>query len=56
LQSLLVVHGQLFELGTQTPAWQRSPWVHEMPSSQDAPSAFAGVEQRPVAGSHCPAS
>src|SRR5262245_41837266 len=40
----------------QAPAWQDSEWVHALPSSQLAPSAFTGVEQVPVPGSQLPAS
>src|SRR5439155_64072 len=35
----------------QTPPWQVSVWVQALPSVQAAPSGFAGLEQRPVAGS-----
>src|SRR5256885_1283029 len=38
------------------PAWQVSVRVQALPSSQVAPSGFAGLEQRPVVGSHTPAS
>lgn len=38
-----------------TPAWQVSVWVQALLSEQDVPSAFAGLEQTPVAGSQVPA-
>jgi hypothetical protein len=40
----------------QVPAWQLSAWVHALPSSQAAPSAFGDVEHVPVTGSHAVAS
>jgi hypothetical protein len=40
----------------QEPAWHASLTVHALPSSQLAPSAFAGLEQAPVEGSQTPAS
>ncbi len=40
----------------QTPPWQLSVWVQALPSLQAAPSGFAVLEQRPVAGSQVPAS
>jgi hypothetical protein len=43
-------------VGWQVPATQRSPLVHRLPSLQLVPSALAGLEQAPVAGSHPPAS
>src|SRR5207245_2456486 len=39
-----------------TPARQVSVRVQALPSSQAAPSAFAGLEHVPVAGSHEPAA
>jgi hypothetical protein len=39
----------------QAPAWQVSVWVQALPSLHEEPSAFAGVEHVPVAGSHTPA-
>ncbi len=41
---------------THTPAWQVSAWVQALPSLHALPSAFAGLEQAPVAGSHTPAT
>jgi len=43
-------------LPTHTPAWQTSSVVHASPSPHALPSAFAGFEQIPVAGSQVPAS
>ena len=43
-------------LPTQKPAWQASLSVHALASLHELPSAFAGFEQLPVAGSHVPAS
>jgi hypothetical protein len=40
----------------QTPAWQVSPLVQALLSSHDAPLAFGGFEQVPLAGSQVPAS
>jgi hypothetical protein len=40
----------------QTPPVHASVWVQPLPSSQAAPSGFAGLEQTPVALSHVPAS
>jgi hypothetical protein len=40
----------------QTPAWQVSAWVQALPSLQAVPSAWAGFEQTPVAGSQAPAA
>src|SRR2546425_1069206 len=40
----------------QVPAWQVSVWVQALPSLQAVPSALAGVEQVPVAGSQKPAA
>src|SRR5262245_23115628 len=40
----------------QTPAWQESDRVQALPSSQLEPSAFAGSEHMPVAGSQVPAA
>ena len=40
----------------QTPAWQVSPIVQRLPSLQSMPSGASGLEQRPVAGSHTPAT
>src|SRR5262249_10115708 len=40
----------------QAPAWQLSECVQALPSLQLVPSAFAGFEQRPLAGLHVPAS
>src|SRR5207245_1666913 len=40
----------------QVPAWQVSVWVQASPSVHAVPSALAGVEQWPVAGSQVPAS
>jgi hypothetical protein len=37
-----------------TPPSQASVWVQPLPSLHDVPSAFAGWEQAPVAGSHVP--
>ena len=37
------------------PAWQLSPLVHALPSSQGVPFASAGFEHTPVAGLHTPA-
>jgi hypothetical protein len=39
----------------QAPAWQLSTWVHALPSLHASPSALAGFEHTPVAGSHEPA-
>jgi hypothetical protein len=39
----------------QTPLWHVSVCVHEFPSLQLVPSAFAGLEQTPVPVSHVPA-
>ena len=41
---------------TQVPACQVSDWVQASPSEQAEPSALAGLEQAPVAGSQVPAS
>jgi len=38
------------------PAWQVSLCVQALPSSQAAPSGFAGLEHVPVAGSQLPAA
>src|SRR5262252_5766267 len=38
------------------PAWQTSLCVQAFPSLQVVPSAFAGFEHTPLAGSHVPAS
>src|SRR5439155_1557321 len=38
------------------PAWQVSVRVQALPSLQEAPSGLVGLEQRPVVGSHTPAS
>ena len=38
------------------PVEQLSATVHALPSSHEAPSAFGGFEQMPVAGAHVPAS
>src|SRR5713101_3172201 len=38
------------------PAWQVSLWVQALPSLQAAPSALAGLEQVPLAGSQVPAT
>jgi hypothetical protein len=43
-------------LPVQKPAWQASIRVHEFPSVQGVPSAFGGLEHRPVAGLHVPLS
>ena len=43
-------------LPTQLPPWQLSLCVQALASLQAAPSAFAGSEQVPVAGSQVPAS
>jgi len=40
----------------QMPAWQASACVEGLPSSQEEPLGFAGLEQRPVAGMQVPAS
>ena len=40
----------------QTPDWQVSVCVQASPSVQGDPSAFAGFEQSPLAGSQTPAS
>ena len=40
----------------QVPAVQTSPEVQRFPSVHEAPSALVGLEQRPVPGSHVPAS
>ena len=40
----------------QVPAWQLSDCVHESPSLHEVPSGAAGLEQRPVEGSHVPAT
>jgi len=57
-QSAAVVQGT--QPGTavpvQLPAWQLSPVVQASASSQLVPSAAAGFEQRPLAGSHVPAT
>ena len=51
------IAGQLFASApTQAPLSQASVWLHASPSSQADPSAFAGSEQTPVAGSHVPTS
>src|SRR5438874_2685954 len=42
-------------LPVQMPAWQESVWVQALPSSQVVPSALAGLEHEPVAGSQVPA-
>jgi hypothetical protein len=39
----------------QAPAWQVSATVQALPSVQPEPSAFDGLEQDPVSGSHDPA-
>jgi hypothetical protein len=41
---------------TQLPLWQLSVFVQAFPSSHEVPSAFAGLEQTPVAGLHAPAT
>src|SRR5262249_6787631 len=41
---------------TQRPAVQESVCVQALPSLQAVPSAAVGVEQKPVAGSHKPAT
>src|SRR5204863_328394 len=41
---------------THVPAWQASPVVQASMSSHAVPSGFGGFEQRPVDGSHVPAS
>ena len=41
-------------LPLHAPAWQVSLWVHALPSLHAAPSALAGLEQRPVEGLHEP--
>jgi hypothetical protein len=38
----------------QTPAWQLSVWVQELPSLHEEPSALAGFEHVPVVGLHVP--
>src|SRR5438093_472252 len=38
------------------PGWQVSIWVPALPALQEAPSGLVGLEQRPVAGAHTPAS
>ena len=40
----------------QAPLWQLSPFVHALLSSQSVPFVAAGFEQRPVPGSHAPAT
>jgi len=40
----------------QTPAWQVSVCVHELPSSQPVPFAAVGLEHMPVDGLHVPAT
>src|SRR5439155_882602 len=40
----------------QNPPWQGWVLVQALPSLQAAPSSFAGLEQRPVAGSQVAAS
>src|SRR6266481_7487579 len=40
----------------QVPAWQVSVWVQALPSLQATPSALAGLEQVPLAGSQVPAT
>jgi hypothetical protein len=40
----------------QAPDWQTSTWVHVSPSLQGVPSGEGGSLQRPVPGSHVPAS
>ena len=40
--------------GVQLPAWQLSPLVQVLPSSQDDPSDFVGFEQRPLEELHVP--
>jgi hypothetical protein len=41
---------------TQLPPWQVSPMVQALPSLHVVPSAAAGFEHAPVAGSHVPAT
>src|SRR5438477_526184 len=41
---------------THAPACHASPAVHASSSSHAVPSGFGGFEQRPVNGSHAPAS
>jgi hypothetical protein len=43
-------------LPEQTPDWQVSVWVHAFPSPQLVPSAVVGLEHRPEAVSHTPAT
>ncbi len=50
----LAVHTTGFE-PTHVPLWQVSVRVHALPSLHAVPSAAAGFEHRPVAGSHVPA-
>jgi hypothetical protein len=39
----------------QAPAWQVSLCVQALPSEQELPLAFAGLEHAPVVVSHVPA-
>jgi hypothetical protein len=54
-QASLGVHVTGFD-PVHTPLWQVSVRVHAFPSSQAAPFPFGGLEQRPVAGAHIPAT
>jgi len=51
----LAVHVTGFD-PVQTPDWQVSVWVQAFPSLHDAPFAFGGFEQTPVAGLQAPGS
>jgi hypothetical protein len=52
----LLPSSQATAVPTHAPAEQTSVVVHFFPSSHVVPSAAAGVEQSPVAGSHVPAT
>ena len=43
-------------LPTHAPAWHESLWVHALWSLHEVPSAAAGFEHVPLAGSHVPAT
>ena len=52
--SRIVSDGQVDAPGTQLPAWQLSPLVQLLPSSQALPSDFVGFVQVPVPELHVP--
>jgi hypothetical protein len=54
-QSSSAVHVTSFE-PVQEPDWHVSVCVQELPSLQDEPSPLFGFEQKPVCGSHVPAT